>query len=165
MPIDPDKKEEDQRFSLKDAFQQGRAYIDTRLELLKLIVIARASRIIARLLLDVFRGILALLVLFFLSMALGFYLSDLLDNYALGFLATAGIFIVIIIVLSAFAVSIKSRIVDMSIKRIFDDIDEEDEEAKNDMNSSGETNPMAAQADLGETTTEDDTQSAATKNG
>lgn len=134
MPIDQENKEE-ARFSLKGVFQKGKEYVETKLEILKLIAIAKASRIIARLLLDVFRGVLALLVLFFLSMALGFYLSALLDNYALGFLATAGIFIVIIIILSAFSHTIRRKIVDISIKKIFDDLDDDEEDAKNDLNN------------------------------
>lgn len=152
MPVDAPKQEEDPRFSLKDSFQTAKAYVDTQLELLKLSVIERTSRIMARLLLDVFRAILALLVLFFLSMALGFYLSYLLGNNALGFLATAGIFVVVIVLLSAFNTSIKRKIIDLSIKKIFDDIEEEEEEARNDLNNAQQETAAAAAPDETQTT-------------
>src|SRR5690606_8843451 len=132
MPVDPPKQDE-RRFSLKGTFQKGKEYADTQWQLLKLGVVERASRILARLLLDVFRGILAVLVLFFLSMALGFSLSYLLGDNALGFLATAGIFVIIIVIVSLLKKPIKDKIVDMSIKRIFDEIDEDEEEAKRDL--------------------------------
>src|SRR5690554_1595333 len=60
MPADPPKQDE-RRFSLKGTFQKGKEYADTQLQLIKLGVVERVSRIIARLLLDVFRAILALL--------------------------------------------------------------------------------------------------------
>ncbi len=146
MPVDPTNQDE-RRFSLKGAFQKGKEYVDTQLQLIKLGVVERSSRIIARLLLDVVRGILALLVLFFLSMALGFYLSYLLGNNALGFLATAGIFVIVIVVVSALKKSITAKIIDMSIKRIFDDIDEDEEEAKRDLaGAPGTPAPGAATA-------------------
>ncbi len=132
MPVDPPKQDE-RSFSFKGTFQKGKEYAETQLQLLKLGVVERSSRILARLLLDVFRGILAVLALFFLSMALGFYLSYLLGNNALGFLATAGIFVLLLVVASLLKQSIKNKIVDMSIKRIFDDIDEDEEEAKRDL--------------------------------
>lgn len=132
MPVDSPNQDE-RRFSLKGAFQKGKEYADTQLQLIKLGVVERSSRIIARLLVDVFRAILALLVLFFLSMALGFYLSYLLGNNALGFLATAGVFVILIVVVTLMKQSIKDRIIDMSIKRIFYDIDEDDEETKRDL--------------------------------
>lgn len=147
MPLDSEKNEEE-RFSLKGVFQKGKEYADTKLELLKLVVIARASRIIARLLLDISRGIFGLLVLFFLSMALGFYLSDLLDNNALGFLATAGIFVFVIIMLSVFSTAIKRKIIDISIQKIFDDIDEEEEEALKDISSARAESTVKSDADL-----------------
>jgi len=148
MPADPPKQDE-RRFSLKGTFQKGKEYADTQLQLIKLGVVERVSRIIARLLLDVFRAILALLVLFFLSMALGFYLSHLLGNNALGFLATAGILLGLIVVVSVLKKPLKNKIIDVSIKKILDDVDEDEEEKKRDLADAPGTVPPPGAASAG----------------
>lgn len=107
----------DRKFSLSGSFKTGREYIDTRLKLFQLKLTERSSRLIASLLVDLIKIVFGLFVVFFLSLALGFYLSELLGSPALGFLATGGIFILLILLLSLFEVRLERIFMNLSIKR------------------------------------------------
>ena len=126
---------EDKKFSFKGVFQKSKEYIDTRFKLLRLKFVERSSRLIASLIVDGVKTIFAIFVLFFLSLALGFYLSELLGSSALGFLATGGIFVLLIVLVSIFEDRIERIFMNLSIKRFLqkwnDEIDE-DEEGKQD---------------------------------
>lgn len=127
---------EEKKFSINGVYQKSKEYIDTRFKLFKLKLVERSSRLIASLITDGLKGILAVFVVFYLSLALGFYLSELLGSSALGFLATGGIFILLIIIVSAFENPLERFFMNLSIKRFLqkwnDEIDEDDEEGKQD---------------------------------
>lgn len=127
---------EEKKFSINGVFQKSKEYIDTRFKLFKLKLVERSSRLIASLITDGLKGILALFVIFYLSLSLGFYLSELLGSSALGFLATGGIFVLLIILVSAFENPLERFFMNLSIKRFLqkwnDEIDDDDEEGKQD---------------------------------
>lgn len=127
---------EERKFSVDGVFQKSKEYIDTRFKLFKLRFVERSSRLIASLITDGLKGILAAFVVFYFSLALGFYLSELLGSSALGFLATGSIFVLLIIVVSAFENPLERYFMNLSIKRFLqkwnDEIDEDDEEGKQD---------------------------------
>lgn len=127
---------EEKKFSINGVFQKSKEYIDTRFKLFKLKLVERSSRLIASLIVDMVKTVFAIFVIFFLSLALGFYLSELLGSSSLGFLATGGIFIVLIILISAFESRLERLFMNLSIKRFLqkwnDEIDEDDEEGKQD---------------------------------
>lgn len=127
---------EDRKFSIRGVFQKSKEYIDTRLKLVKLKMVERSSRLIASLIVDVTKTILSLFVLFFLSLSLGFYLSELMGSNALGFLSTGGIFIVLVALISLFEARLERLFMNLSIKRFLqkwkDEITDEDEERKPD---------------------------------
>lgn len=102
------------------------------MELAKLKAISRASRIVGSLIVDASKVLLVLLIVFFLSMALGFYLGEVLESNSLGFLATGGIFILIIVLIRVFEIKIEKIFINITIKKIMskwgdDDEDEEDQ--------------------------------------
>lgn len=127
---------EEKKFSINGVFQKSKEYIDTRFKLFKLKLVERSSRLIASLIVDVVKIVFALFVVFFLSLALGFYLSELLGSSSLGFLATGGIFILLIALISVFEGRLECLFMNLSIKRFLqkwnDEIDEDDEEGKQD---------------------------------
>ena len=126
---------EEEKFSISGVYQKSKEYINTRLRLLKLGLVERSSRLIASLIVDGVKTILALFVIFFLSLALGFYLSDLLGSSSLGFLTTGGIFVLLIALVSAFENPLERLFMNLSIKRFlqkWNDEIEEDEEGKQD---------------------------------
>jgi len=126
---------EEQKFSFKGVFQKSKEYIDTRFKLFKLKLVERSSRLIASLIVDVVRAVFAVFVVFFLSLALGFYLSELLGSSSLGFLATGGIFVLLIVLVSLCESPLERLFMNLSIKRFLqkwnDEIDD-DEEGKQD---------------------------------
>ena len=125
---------EDRKFSIKGVFQKSREYIDTRFKLLRLSMVERSSRLIASLLVDGIKAILALFVVFFLSLAFGFYLSELLGSWSLGFLATGGIFVVFILIVVSLEDRLERLLMNLSIKRFLqkwnDELTDDDEEGK-----------------------------------
>lgn len=123
---------EDQKFSLSGSFQKGKEYIDTQIDLLKLKIISRASRMMGALALDLVKILLALLIILFLSMALGFFLGEVLNSYALGFLTTAGIFLIIIFIIKAIEPRIESFFMDLMIRKVLDKWNEEDDYEDNE---------------------------------
>src|SRR5690606_17044514 len=127
---------EEKKFSINGVFQKSKEYIDTRFKLFKLKLVERSSRLIASLIVDVVKTVFAIFVIFFLSLALGFYLSELLGSSSLGFLATGGIFVVLIVLISSFESRLERLFMNLSIKRFLqkwnDEIDDDDEERKQD---------------------------------
>ncbi|MBK1440525.1 hypothetical protein JHJ32_11050 [Parapedobacter sp. ISTM3] len=128
---------EERKFSLSGVFQKSKEYIDTRFKLVKLKLVERSSRLIASLIVDVVKTVFTVFVVFFLSLALGFYLGELLDSNSLGFLTTAGIFVLLIVLVSLFENPIERLFMNLSIKRFLqkwnDEIDEEnDDKGKQD---------------------------------
>ena len=96
---------EEQKFSFSESFDKSKEYLETQVELLKLKALSRMSRIVGSLIVDGSKLLLTLLVVFFWSLALGFYLGEVLGSYSLGFLATGGLFLVIILLIRALSLS------------------------------------------------------------
>ncbi|MBL1410275.1 phage holin family protein [Sphingobacterium faecale] len=108
----------DQKFSFSGSFQKAKEYVDTQVELLKLKAIARGGRLIGTLVLDATKLLLTLIVIFFFSLALGFFLGELLGSYALGFLVTGGVFLVILLIIRAFEPKLEAKFMDLTIRRV-----------------------------------------------
>lgn len=121
---------------MNGVFQKSKEYIDTRFKLFRLRLVERSSRLIASLIVDMVKTVFAIFVIFFFSLALGFYLSEVLGSSSLGFLATGGIFVVLIVLISSFEPKLERLFMNLSIKRFLqkwnDEIDEDDEEREQD---------------------------------
>lgn len=126
------KEKKDTKFSLSGSFKKTREYIDTRMKLFQLKLTERSSRLIASLLVDVVKSVFAIFVVFFFSLALGFYLSEVLGSMALGFLVTGGIFVLLILLIILFEPRLEHYLMNLSIKRFlekwYDDTDEDQDE-------------------------------------
>lgn len=116
---------EEQKFSFSESFSKAKEYVDTQLELLRLKAISRSSRIGATIILDMTRVLLVLLIVFFMSLALGFFLAELLGSYALGFLATGAIFLVILLIVNSMSVSLERKFMGIIVERIFSKMHDE----------------------------------------
>ncbi|WP_033563969.1 phage holin family protein [Sphingobacterium sp. SYP-B4668] len=122
--------DEEQKFSLSGTVQKGKEYIDAQIELLKLKAIARGSRMIGSLVLDVSKLILTLFVVFFLSMAFAFFLGEMMNSYALGFLTTGGIFILLIVIVCVTETKLEAKFMDLSIRKLLGKWNEEDDDTQ-----------------------------------
>lgn len=118
---------EEQKFSFSGSFQKTKEYVDTQLEILKLKAISKSSRIIGAIVLDVSKLMLALAIIFFWSLALGFWLGELLGSYSLGFLATGGIFLIILLIVRAIEPKLEAKFMDITIKKILGKWNEEED--------------------------------------
>ncbi len=137
---------EEQKFSFSESFKKSKEYFDTQVELLKLQAISRMTRIIGSLIVDGSKLLLSLLVVFFWSLALGFYLGEVLGSYSLGFLATGGIFLVIVLLIRAFEPKLEAKFMDLSIKRILAKWDDPDEDEEEDLATESEDSNSAQTA-------------------
>ncbi|WDF68555.1 hypothetical protein PQ465_19945 [Sphingobacterium oryzagri] len=120
---------EEEKFSFSGTFQKGKEYVDTQIKLLQLKALAKGSRIAGSLVLDVSKIVLTLFIVFFCSLALGFFLGELLGSNALGFFLTGIIFFVILLLIRAFEPKLESIFMDVTIRKLASKWDgDEDEE-------------------------------------
>lgn len=123
----------EQKFSFSGSFQKSKEYIDTQIELIKLKAISKFSRILGRLAVDLAKLVLSFVAIIFLCFALAFYLSEILGSFSLGFLAAAGIFILLILIFSLASSQIASFVMNTTIRKlmeVWDDVDEEESEER-----------------------------------
>lgn len=124
------------------------AYAGLKLRLLKLMAIEKTAGILA-----VFsHGFILLLFIFFTVLfffiALGFYLGQLLDNLALGFLIVGGIYLLLTLVLVWARSSVQMMLINKTIQALSaNDIDEDDKNQSTNptgTTDAGEANDPAA---------------------
>jgi hypothetical protein len=87
-------------FKLDGLLESLKGYIDARLQLLKLDLEEKASGIIASLFFVVLLAFCSIMMLIFLSLALGNYLNSLFGNSYLGFAALGLFYLILVIVLA-----------------------------------------------------------------
>lgn len=125
---------EEEKFSFNNSFLKGKEYVDTQIRLAQLKAIDKGSRVFGSVVVDITKLIFALLVLFFFSLALGFFLGELLNSYALGFFLTGCIFLVVIFILNLLEPKLEARFRDAIIRKLTKKWD--DEEKSETINSS-----------------------------
>jgi len=118
---------DEQKFSFSGSFQKTKEYVDTQVELIKLKAIAKSSRILGAVVLDVTKVILILIIVFFFSLALGFYLGELMGSYSLGFLSTGGIFLIILLIIRALEPRLEQKFMDLTISKVLGKWNEEED--------------------------------------
>lgn len=124
---------EEEKFSLSGTFQKTKEYLDSQLNLIRLKTVERSSRLIASLIVDGAKIILTLFIIFFLCLALGFYLGEVLGSNSLGFLATAVIFLVILLLIRVLEPKLETKFMDLSIRRFSAKWDDESDEEENNL--------------------------------
>lgn len=107
------------------------AYAGLKLRLLKLMAIERAARIIAVLSHAVILMLMGFFMILFLFMALGFYLSQLMDNLALGFLVVGGIYVLLTLGMIWAKDRVRLRLMNLAVE-VLDDSDDDDDEEDDD---------------------------------
>lgn len=137
----------DQKFSFSGSFQKAKEYVDTELELLKLKAMAKGGRIVGALVLDATKVILTLIIVFFFSLALGFFLGELFGSYALGFLATGGIFLILLLIIRAFEPKLEAKFMDLSIRKVLGKWHEGDDELEGEYRNNSSFDHKTTQED------------------
>lgn len=111
--------------------EKVKEYIQVRTELTVLSAVDKGSQLFAGLLIGCLILILTFLAGLFGSFALGFYLSEVLNNTYGGFLIVAGLYLLGAIILNSIkAKYLEKRIINLVIEKIFKDRNEDQHENK-----------------------------------
>lgn len=112
---------EKQNRGLSDVYEDGKKYLQNRLEYAELNALNRGSRVFANILTEVTLVIFFLLAFLFGSVTLGFYLSSLFESNTIGFGIVAGFYILLaIIVYLTKDKYIERVIIDRIIKKYYE---------------------------------------------
>ncbi|TZF85734.1 hypothetical protein FW774_01275 (plasmid) [Pedobacter sp. BS3] len=111
---------ENQENNNQDIITLLKEYVSDKVELVRLTIIERIILIVANLITDGLVVLLLVVTLFFGSMALGFYFSELLNSYAGGFGLIALLYLIIaIIVILIKDNHIEKHLHNFTVKRFF----------------------------------------------
>lgn len=102
-------------------------YLTARLKLFKYEIYEKSAKISATLFSSLVIAMLASMILFFLSIALGFYLGSVLNSYGTGFMIVTGFYILLLLPFIFFR---KSWIEKSIINRMVEQLMEKEEEEK-----------------------------------
>ncbi len=106
---------------IQEILEDGQSYVSHQIELAKLKVAEKVAFKLADLMTGTILIYAGMLFLLFVSIASGFFLGDLVNNYGLGFLIVAGIYLVLFIILFAIKnTSLKKGLTNYSIKKMFE---------------------------------------------
>jgi len=119
---------EDQKFSFQGVIQKLKEYLQNTKNLTLLKVVDKLSNLIAAIVTDCLMIIFGFFILLFLSIGLGFYFGELFGSNALGFVALAGIYLLLILILLVSKNSIEKSLINLSIKKFLRKWNEEDED-------------------------------------
>ncbi len=100
---------------------QIKEYIELQIKIAKYKAIDGSSGVIASIIVGATLAILALFLILFASFTLGFYLSEVLESFWAGFGCVAGLYLILVLVISLSSKAIKNAIGDKMISKIFNE--------------------------------------------
>ncbi|MFB5945577.1 hypothetical protein [Albibacterium profundi] len=109
---------EDQKFSLHGTIQKFKEYLENTKNITILKIVEKISSVIATVITDGLMLVFAVFILLFASIGLGFYFGDLFDSDALGFLALAGVYLLLIIILLISKGGVEKGLMNLSIRKL-----------------------------------------------
>ena len=122
---------EEQEVDPQNIIEKIKEYIHVRTELSVLSAVDKRSQLFASLLTDGLVLVLTVLAFLFGSLALGFYLSEVLNNTYGGFLIVAGIYLLGAVILNSIKEKyLEKRIINLVIEKFFRDRNVEKHENK-----------------------------------
>ena len=113
-----DDQKDTQPQSLIDQIKE---YIELQIKIAKYKAIDGSSGVIASAIVGTVLALLALFLILFSSMALGFYLSDVLESFWAGFGCVAGLYLILVLILLASSKAIKASIADKMINKFINE--------------------------------------------
>lgn len=119
---------EDHKFSFQGVLQKIKEYLKNTKNLTILRAVDKVSSLIAALVTDSLMVVFGFFILLFLSIGLGFYFGELFESNALGFLALAGVYILLIIILLVSKKSIEKSLINLSIRKFLKKWNEADDD-------------------------------------
>lgn len=119
---------EDQKFSLHGTIQKFKEYLENTKNITILKIVEKISSVIATVITDGLMLVFGLFILLFASIGLGFYFGDLFDSDALGFLALAGVYLLLIIILLISKGGVEKGLMNLSIRKLLKKWNETDDD-------------------------------------
>lgn len=120
---------EDQELDARNIVGKVRNYVDLRKELVILSAVKKGSQLIANLLTDGLVMLFGVLTILFGSLALGFYLSELIGNTYSGFFIVTGFYLLFAILIYALKDKyMEKHIINAVIKKFLRDRKEDNNE-------------------------------------
>ena len=116
----------------EDLTDDSKAYLKSLLEYYRLDALKKSTKAIATLLRIAILGSLLLLLFMFVSIGLSFYIGQFVDSVAYGFLIMGGIYLILLIIFSIIAKPLSES---FSLKFLYNIINAEDEDDKQESNS------------------------------
>lgn len=116
--IPMENQKETQSQSIVDQIKE---YIELQIKIAKYKAIDGSSGVIASVIVGATLAILGLFLILFLSFTLGFYLSEVLESFWAGFGCVAGLYLILVLVISLSSKAIKNAIGDKMISKIFNE--------------------------------------------
>lgn len=111
---------------LRDFTDDIKEYVNVRLQIIRLNVTEKVAFTLSNFISNSILLIAGLFFVLFLSLAGGFALSILLDSYALGFIAVAGFYLIVLIVVKfIFSKGVKIGLTNLFIKDFTNDDDDD----------------------------------------
>tara|TARA_R110002049_G_scaffold247413_9_gene421608 strand:+ start:3099 stop:3440 length:342 start_codon:yes stop_codon:yes gene_type:complete len=107
---------------INEILDDAKEYGSHQVELVKLEVVEKTATVSAELLTHLILGVIAFILLLFISIAGGFILGEAFNSVALGFLTIAGIYTLIFIILFIWKDSLlKKNFTNYTIKKMLED--------------------------------------------
>lgn len=119
---------EDQKFSFQGVLQKIKEYLKNTKNLTVLTVVDKLSSLISTIVTDGLMIIFGFFILLFLSIGLGFYFGELFGSNALGFVALAGLYLVLVLILIVAKNSIEKSLMNLSIRKFLKKWNETDDD-------------------------------------
>lgn len=117
---------EDQDLDTQEIIGKIKEYVEVRKELAVLTAVEKGSQLFANLLTDGLVVLFSVLAILFGSLAMGFYLSELIGNSYSGFLIVTGVYFLVAIIIYLFKDKyMEKHIVNGVIKKFFKDREEQ----------------------------------------
>ncbi|GAA4804934.1 hypothetical protein GCM10023231_37590 [Olivibacter ginsenosidimutans] len=121
--------EDQNKFSLKGVIQKLKEYVKNYTDLAYLKFVRSISKIVPGMAVAIISLLFAFFVVFYLSMALAFFIGEWLHSYALGFALTGAFFILLILLVALFKKPIKKLITNVCVRvfvRLHNDDDDDE---------------------------------------
>jgi uncharacterized membrane protein len=113
---------------IEDIFKEGKVYLETRAEYLRLYALEKVSRLVADIVTNVFVIICFILAFLFAIITLALFLSDVFNSFTAGFGSVCLILILIAVIVNFTKESVEKTIINIAIKKYFNKIADKDDE-------------------------------------
>jgi uncharacterized membrane protein len=112
----------------EDILKDGKVYLETRAEYMRLYLLEKVSKLVADVITNVFVIICFILAFLFAIITLALFLSDVFNSFTAGFGSVCLILILIAVIVNFTKASVEKTIINIAIKKYFTKLADKDDE-------------------------------------